>query len=167
VGREDHVAGPPDAPITLVEYGDYQCPYCGQAYPIVKQLQEEFSGSLLLVFRNFPLTNVHPNAERAAEAAEAAGFQGLFWEMHDAIYEHQYDLADDALLRYARAVGADDAKVAEVLTTGGARARVERDVESAVRSGANGTPTFFVNGIRYDGSWAFEPFAEHLRALLP
>jgi protein-disulfide isomerase len=166
VGADDHSRGPLDAKLTVVEYGDYQCPYCGQAYPIVEQLLTKFADSMRLVFRNLPLAEVHPHAEAAAEMAEAVGLQGKFWEMHDSLFEHQRDLSGAALLRYAAAVGADVEKVELDISGGGPRQRVDADFESAVRSGANGTPTFFVNGVRYDGSWQFEPFAEYLSEML-
>jgi protein-disulfide isomerase len=166
VGPEDHSRGPLDAKLTIVEYGDYQCPYCGQAYPIVEKLLSEFADSMRLVFRNLPLAEVHPHAEAAAEVAEAVGLQGKFWEMHDTLFEHQRDLSDAALLRYIAAVGADVAEATKEIADGGPRQRVEADFESAIRSGANGTPTFFVNGVRYDGSWMYEPFAEYLTELL-
>ncbi len=107
VGPDDHSAGPLDAKLTVVEYGDYQCPYCGQAYPIVKELQSRFADSMRLVFRNLPLSDMHPHAEAAAEMAEAVGLQGKFWEIHDALFENQRDLSDAALARYAAQVGAD------------------------------------------------------------
>ncbi len=166
VGPDDHVSGPADAAITLVEYGDYQCPYCGMAHPIVKELQRELGDSLRLVFRNMPLANVHPHAEAAAEAAEAVGEQGDFWAMHDLLYEHQSDLSDAALVRYAVEAGADESAFESALRGGAPRRRVQKDLESALRSGANGTPTFFINGVRYDGSWQLEPFLANLRSLL-
>jgi protein-disulfide isomerase len=149
-----------------VEYGDYQCPYCGQAHFIVERLLETFSDSLRLVFRNLPLAEVHPHAEAAAEMAEALGLQGKFWEMHDTLFENQRDLSEAALLRYAENVDADVTQVHKDLADGGPRRRVEADFEGAIRSGANGTPTFFVNGVRYDGSWQYESFAEFLQAAL-
>ena len=166
VGTDDHVQGPADAPLTLVEYGDYQCPYCGQAYGIVQALQSQFADSIRFVFRNMPLANVHEHAEAAAEAAEAVGEQGKFWEMHDLLYEHQDDLSDAALERYAAQAGADPSAVTTALAGGKPREHVRTDLRGAIRSGANGTPTFFVNGDRYDGSWALQPFAEHLEAIL-
>jgi protein-disulfide isomerase len=166
VGPHDHSRGPLDAKLTVVEYGDYQCPYCGQAYPIVEQLLSKFADSMRLVFRNLPLADVHPHAEAAAEMAEAVGLQGKFWEMHDTLFEHQRDLTDAALRRYAADVGADVEQVERDIDGGGPRQRVDADFESAVRSGANGTPTFFVNGVRYDGSWQLEPFAEYLSEML-
>jgi protein-disulfide isomerase len=166
VGPDDHSRGPDDATITLVEYGDYQCPYCGQAYPIVEELLRTLGSHLRLVFRNLPLVDVHAHAQAAAELAEAAGMQGKFWEMHDELFENQDDLSDKALARYATTLGLDTDRVARDLAAGDPRARVEADFEGAIRSGANGTPTFFVNGARYDGSWQFEPFERHLRSLL-
>jgi protein-disulfide isomerase len=166
VGPDDHASGNADARITLVEYGDYQCPYCGMAYPIVKELQRELGDSLRLVFRNMPLANVHPHAEAAAEAAEAVAEQGHFWEMHDLLYENQTNLGDVALARYAVQAGADEGAFTAALAGGAPRKRVQGDLEGALRSGANGTPTFFINGARYDGSWQLEPFLENLRSLL-
>jgi protein-disulfide isomerase len=166
VGPDDHVRGPADAALTVVEYGDYECPYCGQAYPIVEKLARTFESSMRLVFRNLPLADMHPHAERAAEMAEAVGLQGEFWPMHDTIYENQRSLGDEALLSYATTVGADVKKVEEALASGMPRARVEADLEGAIRSGANGTPTFFVNGVRYDDSWDYETFAEFLKETL-
>jgi protein-disulfide isomerase len=166
VGAEDHVSGPEDASITLVEYGDYECPYCGQAYPIVKELQRLLADDLRFVFRNMPLANVHPHAQAAAEVAEAAGLQGKFWPMHDLLFENQRHLEEDSLLRYAASAGADTGELAEALAAGTTRQRVEADLEGALRSGVNGTPTFFVNGERYDGSWAFEPLRDYLKGLL-
>jgi protein-disulfide isomerase len=166
VGADDHIQGPDNAAVTLVEYGDYECPYCGQAFPIVQELQRVFASSLRLVFRNLPLSNVHPHAEAAAEAAEAVALQGPFWAMHDLLFQHQRDLRAESLLRYAEQAGADSNQVAEVLTRRGTRERVESDLEGALRSGANGTPTFFVNGYRYDQSWDFDSFREFIQAEL-
>ena len=166
VGPDDHSRGPLDAKLTVVEYGDYQCPYCGQAHPIVEQLMSKFSDSMRLVFRNFPLAEVHPYAEAAAEMAEAVGLQGKFWEMHDALYENQRDLTDAALRRYAEGVGANVDDAVKAIADRGPAQRVEDDFEGAIRSGANGTPTFFVNGVRYEGSWMYDPFAEYLEELL-
>jgi protein-disulfide isomerase len=166
VGPRDHVVGSDDAALTLVEYGDYQCPYCGQAYPIVKELQRVFGDSLRSVFRNMPLTNVHPHAELAAEAAEAVALQGAFWPMHDLLFENQDDLEEPALFRYAEQAGADSAEVASVLASGTVRRRVNDDIESGIRSGVNGTPTFFVNGQRYDDSWDYDSLHDHLQEVL-
>jgi protein-disulfide isomerase len=153
VGERDHAQGPADAPVTLVEYGDYECPYCGAAYPIVKELQRRLGDRLRFVFRNFPLTNAHPHAEHAAEAAEAAGAQGSFWEMHDYLYEHQTALADRSLEQYAGAVGLDVDRFDRDMTGQLYTDRVREDFVGGVRSGVNGTPTFFINGVRHDGSY--------------
>jgi protein-disulfide isomerase len=151
IADRDHIQGPIEAPVALVEYGDYQCPHCGAAYPIVKAIQERWGDRLCFVFRNFPLTGVHPHAEHAAEAAEAAGAQGRFWEMHDLLFENQEDLADDALARHAAALGLDAERLLEEVRRGAHKERVREDVQSGARSGVNGTPTFFVNGVRHDG----------------
>jgi protein-disulfide isomerase len=153
VGADDHVAGAQDAPITLVEYGDYECPYCGMAYPIVKAVQRELGGRLRFVFRNFPLAETHPHARDAAQVAEAAAAQGKFWEMHDTIFENQQALEDEDLIGYAKSLGLDAERVARELEAGTYAKRVRDDFRSGVRSGVNGTPTFFINGQRYDGSW--------------
>jgi protein-disulfide isomerase len=156
VGELDHVVGPDDAPVTLVEYGDYECPYCGMAHPIVKSVQRELGSRLRFVFRNFPLAEAHPHARKAAQAAEAAAAQGKFWEMHDMIFEHQDALEDEDLIADARSLGLDAERVARELEAGTHAKRVRDDFRSGVRSGVNGTPTFFVNGDRYEGSWANE-----------
>jgi len=153
VDAHDHVQGPADAPVTLVEYGDFECSYCGMAYPIVKAVQQAMGANLRFVFRNFPLREAHPHAERAAEAAEAAAVQGRFWEMHDALYEHQRALGDADLARHAAAVGLDVDRFAREMAAGAYAEPVRAEFLSGVRSGVNGTPTFFVNGQRYDGDW--------------
>ena len=151
--ERDHIQGPASAPVTLVEYGDYQCPYCGMAYPIVKSLQQALGDRVRFVFRNFPLRDSHPHAEHAAEAAESAGAQGSFWEMHDTLYENQEQLEDSDLLAYAKELDLDPNQVARDLEDGTYVKRVREDFRSGVKSGVNGTPTFFVNGVRYDEGW--------------
>ncbi|MDX6711517.1 MAG: hypothetical protein QOH96_2533 [Blastocatellia bacterium] len=153
VGPRDHVQGSPAAAVTLVEYGDFECPSCGAAYPIVKQIQQNLGEQLCFVFRHFPLTQIHPHAERAAEAAEAAGAQGRFWEMHDLLFENQQSLDDRNLLRLAKALELDIERFAHELVEGIYLERVREDFMSGVRSGVNGTPTFFINGVRHDGPW--------------
>lgn len=152
-GERDHAQGPATAAVTLVEYGDYECPYCGQAYQVVKDLQQQFGERLRFVFRNFPLRESHPHAEQAAEAAEAAGAQDKFWEMHDALYEHQRALDERDLVRYVEQVGVDGSGLKRDLGQHTHADRVREDFMSGVRSGVNGTPTFFINGERYDGSF--------------
>jgi protein-disulfide isomerase len=163
VGARDHSEGEPDAPLVLVEYGDYQCPYCGAAYPIVKRVQKRMGRKLRFVFRNFPLTNLHPDAQRAAETAEAAGAQGKFWEMHDYLFENQPSLDDPALfLRRARGLKLDTTRLESEIAGHFYLSRIEEDYQSGIRSGVNGTPTFFVNGVRYDGYPEFGPLVAAL-----
>jgi len=147
----DHMQGPIDAPLALVEYGDYECPYCGEAHPIVKAIQKRLGNRLCFAFRNFPLANSHPHAEHAAEAAEAAGAQGKFWEMHDILFEHQDALDDNNLAEYADALDLDAERPVREVLSGAHAARVREDFRSGARSDVNGTPSFFVNGARYDG----------------
>jgi protein-disulfide isomerase len=156
VSEQDHSQGPASAPVTLVEYGDYECPYCGAAYPFVKEVQRRLGDRLRFVFRNFPLTNAHPHAEHAAEAAEAAGAQGRFWEMHDYLYEHQRALTDQDLAAYAAEIGLDADRFDADMTAQAFTARVRADFISGVRSGVNGTPTFFINGQRHNGPYDVE-----------
>jgi len=153
VGTRDHAKGPTTAPVTLVEYGDYECPHCGRAYPIVKELQERMGDRMRFVFRNFPLTEIHPHAGLAAQAAEAAGEQGQFWAMHDLLFENQKALDLAHLASYGRRLGMDPVALGQALERGAFEARVQEDFLSGVRSGVNGTPTFFINGTRYDGAW--------------
>jgi protein-disulfide isomerase len=152
----DHIQGPADAAVTLVEYGDYECPYCGAAYPIVKELQARMGDRLRFVFRNFPITTSHPHAEQAAEAAEAAAAQGRFWEMHDLLYESQTRLRDQELHGYAEQLGIDVERFDKDLAEHVHASRVREDFMSGVRSGVNGTPSFYVNGTRHDDSYDLE-----------
>ena len=151
--ERDQIQGPNEAPVTLLEYGDYECHYCGQAYPIIKEVQERLGDQLRFVFRNFPVRSMHPHAEHAAEAAEGAAVQGKFWEMHDQLYEHQNALEDDDLRDYADALDLDSEQFARELHEHVHEERVEEDIISGARSGVNGTPTFFINGERFDGNW--------------
>ncbi|MDX6491371.1 MAG: hypothetical protein QOD43_1616 [Gaiellaceae bacterium] len=154
--ERDHVQGPADAAVTLVEYGDYECPYCGAAYPIVKEVQARMGDRLRFVFRNFPITTSHPHAEQAAESAEAAAAQERFWEMHDVLYENQRHLGDDHLLGYAEQLGLDVERFGKELAEHVHAPRVREDFMSGVRSGVNGTPTFYINGMRHDDSYELE-----------
>lgn len=166
VSAADHAQGPEKAPITLVEYGDYQCPYCGKAYPIVKRLQKKLGDNLRFVFRNFPLAQIHPDALDAARVAEAAALQGKFWEQHDAMFEDQQNLHLEGLFSMAQQAGVDTEKLERDRDSEAVRDRVADDFEGGLRSGVNGTPTFFVNGQRYDGDWSYSPFLEYLESLL-
>jgi protein-disulfide isomerase len=152
----DHIQGPADAAVTLIEYGDYECPYCGAAYPIVKEVQARMAERLRFVFRNFPISTAHPHAEQAAEAAEAAATQGSFWEMHDLLYENQQRLRDEDLRSYAEKLGLDVERFVRELAEHVHADRVHEDFMSGVRSGVNGTPTFYINGARHDDSYDAE-----------
>lgn len=166
VGDRDHIQGAAKAPLTLVEYGDYECPHCGRAYPIVQEVQRRLGKQLRLVFRNFPLSNLHPHAAHAAEAAEAAAAQGKFWEMHDTLFEHQRELTDAALVRHAEALGLDVARFEADLAGHKYAHRVREDFQSGIRSGVNGTPTFFINGERYEDSWDADTLTETLTSMI-
>ncbi len=157
VSDRDHVRGPADAPVTLVEYGDYQCPHCRQVHPILSELRERFGDRLRYVFRHFPLATMHPGAQRAAEAAEAAAAQGKFWEMHDLLLEREA-LDAEHLLQYAAELDLDVERFERELAQGVYADRVRQGFNSGVRSGANGTPSFFLNGMRYDGAWDLDSF---------
>ncbi|HEY5693650.1 MAG TPA: Na+/H+ antiporter NhaA [Gaiellaceae bacterium] len=150
--ERDHIRGPADAPVTVLEYGDFECPYCGQAEPVVRELLREH-GDVAYVWRNLPLNDVHPNAQRAAEAAEAAAEQGAFWEMHDLLLEHQDALAHRDLVGYAAGLGLDVERFEDDLRTRAGAGRIAEDVDSADLSGVSGTPTFFVNGLRHYGAY--------------
>lgn len=169
LGARDHIVGPPNAPVTLLEYGDFECPYCGRAHPIVKAVVKSLGKRLRFAFRHFPLAKIHPHALHAAEMAEAAGKHGLFWQMHDALFENQAALEDDDLVTNAAALGIDPEWAATALAEGLFREKVQEDFMSGVRSGVNGTPTFFINGLRYDGSWDAASLLEALEraALAP
>jgi protein-disulfide isomerase len=151
VAKRDHIQGPIDATIMLVEYGDYECPSCGQAYPIIKDAQDRLGDRLCFAFRNFPLANSHPHAQHAAEAAEAAGAQGKFWEMHDLLFENQEALDDEDIVQYAMSLGLDANRVISEVLAGTHAARVREDFRSGARGGVNGTPTLFINGVRHEG----------------
>lgn len=150
VGPGDHVFGPADAPATLVEYGDYECPYCGEEYPILKEVLRRLEGQVRFVFRNFPITESHPHAAHAAAFAEAAATVGRFWEAHDLLYEHQSALDDASLAGFARVIGLAPAELRGALD-GAHDAKIREDFIGGIRSGVNGTPTLFINGQRHDG----------------
>jgi protein-disulfide isomerase len=151
VGEQDHVQGPATGSVTLVEYGDYECPYCRAAVTIVEELQQVLPDQLRFVFRHFPLENLHPHARRAAEASEAAAAQGKFFEMHAALFDHQAALEDEDLLRYAAELGLDTARFGADLTAATYADRIREDFRGGVRSGVRGTPTFYLDDVRYDG----------------
>lgn len=163
VNDEDHIEGNIEAPITLVEYGDYQCPHCGRAYPIVKRIQEEMGDTMRFVFRDFPLEKAHPQALAAAVASEAAGKQGKFWEMHDMLFENQKRLHHSGLVEYATALGLDIARFEQDLNDAAIAERVKDEFYSGMRSGVNATPTFFVNGEKFEGDWEGGELAAFLK----
>jgi protein-disulfide isomerase len=152
VGKSDHAQGPENAPVTLVEYGDYQCPYCADMNPMIKAIAKAMGSQLRFVFRHMPLLEMHPYSQHAAEAAEAAGAQGRFWEMHDAILQQQSELGSDLLHQLAIKIKLDLEQFSEDLEKRRYRPRVNRDFMGGMRSGVAGTPTFFINGKRYEGA---------------
>jgi protein-disulfide isomerase len=156
VSDRDHIEGSADAAATLLEYGDYECPYCGAAYPIIKEVQARMGERLRFVFRNFPISTSHPHAEQAAEAAEAAAAQGTFWPMHDLLYENQKHLRDEDLLAYAERLELDLERFERELAEHVHAERVREDFMSGVRSGVNGTPSFYIDGVRHDDSYETE-----------
>jgi protein-disulfide isomerase len=160
--ERDHIRGPADAPVTLVEYGDFECPYCGQAEPAVRRLLEDF-GDVRYVWRHLPLTDVHPRAQMAAQVAEAAGAQGKFWEMHDLLLDHQDALTPRDLIGYAEELGLDLTRFREDAHSR-AQVQVADDVDSADLSGVTGTPSFFVNGRRHQGAYDLETLSRAVRA---
>jgi protein-disulfide isomerase len=153
ISAEDHVDGPDRAELELVMYGDFQCPYCTAAFPIVHRIRDQMAGRLLFAFRHFPLRNIHPDAERAAQAAEGAAAQGAFWQMHDRMYESRGALGREDLIQYATELGLDVGRFTTELDSETHAPRVQRDVDSGLASGVTGTPGFFVGGRLYGGSF--------------
>ncbi|WP_346986059.1 thioredoxin domain-containing protein [Chryseobacterium sp. POE27] len=151
VSTTDHAQGNLKADLVIVEYGDYQCPYCGAAYPVLKELMKEYGSQVKFVFRNFPLSEMHQYARVAAIAAEAADLQGKFWEMHDAIYENQRNLDELYLFRLAENIGLNIAQFKEDIQKAELEEKVDSDFESGIMSGVNGTPSFFINGNKFNG----------------
>lgn len=166
VSSSDHIQGADKPAIVLVEYGDYQCPYCGMAYPVVKMLQKHYEKQLALVFRNFPLSQIHPLAEPAAEAAEFAAVQGSFWQMHDLLFENQAQLSLPFLLELGQKLGLPSEPLELAIANRKYEQKIKDDFLGGVRSGVNGTPTFFINDQRYDGRVRFEELVLTIDALL-
>ena len=164
VSERDHRRGGEGAPLTLLEYGDYECPQCRQAYPIVRAIERSFGDRLRFAFRHFPLTNVHPHAQRAAEAAEWAAAQGVFWPMHDAIYEGGARLSDGRLIDIAVEMGTPGVSLPEAWAAHTFFARVKEDFLSGLASGVTGTPSFFINGVRHEGAWDLASLTRALEA---
>lgn len=165
-GKDDHIQGDLGAPAVLVEYGDYQCPYCGQAAPLVAQLVREFGAGLCLVFRNFPLSNVHPEAVNAAITAEFAGSHGRFWEAHDLLYANQRQLGPALYAEIAEKLGLPAAELQQALDGDAFTGRIEADFEGGVRSGVNGTPCFFINGQRFQPVSSFDELFDSIRQII-
>ncbi len=165
VTTRDHALGPADAPVTLVEYGDFQCPYCGAAYGELKQVRASLGGALRFVFRHMPLAAIHPMAELAAEAAEAAAEQDKFWPMHDALYENQRQLSPALVSTLATRLGLDMARFTADLRSRRYAEKIRQDIAGAERSGVQGTPAFFIDGRYYNGSYDAETLTEELRAV--
>jgi len=166
LNQDDHIAGPPDAPLELIMYGDFQCPYCTAAQSIVARVRKRLDGRLRFAFRHLPLHEVHPDAQRAAEASEAAAAQGKFWEMHDLLYENQRDLADLDLSGLALRAGVEIYRFDADLGSERFSRRVAADLESGQASGVTGTPTFFINGVRYVGEKDYASLRDAIKAAL-
>lgn len=160
----DHILGRMDATIELVEYGDFQCPHCGRAYPIIKRIKAEMADHVKFIFRNFPLSKIHSQAKSAAIAAEASGLQKRFWEMHDLLFENQRHLNNSALIRYGEIINLDIDKFRDDLMRTDLSEKVDSQFMSGLRSGVNATPTFFINGKRYEGSWEYDIFFGYLQS---
>ena len=158
----DHIHGPEDAPFTLVEYGDYECPDCGRLYVIVRDLQRDITSRLRIVYRHYPLSGVHRHAQQAAEAAEAAGAQGKFWEMHTLLFERQQALRTKDLIRYAEELTLDVERFRQELKNETYSEQVRADFLAGVQNGVYGTPGLYLNGVRYDGKWDKETLQSHL-----
>ncbi len=163
LNKKDHIQGSPNALIELVEFGDYQCPHCGIAYRIIKEIQKALDNKLKFIFRNFPLSEAHPYALPAAIAAEAAGKQNQFWEMHDIIYENQLALSEVAFFKFAKVLGLSIPAFEKDLQDESLVKKIEADFESGIKSGVNGTPSFFINGYKYEGSYDFESLLQGIQ----
>ena len=166
VSSSDHSQGPADAPVTLVEYGDYQCPYCGEAYDVIKQLQARFGNKLRFVFRNFPIVEAHPQAAAAAITAEYAGSHGKFWQAHDALYENQGQLGEAFYAELMRSLGLDVAGLQRAFDSGEFNERIQADIDGGLRSGVNGTPGLFINGQAFYVRQSFSELAEPIEEIL-
>jgi protein-disulfide isomerase len=166
VSDQDHILGSVDAPLTLVEYGDYECPHCGHAHPIVKRVKAHFGDRLRFVFRNFPLTRIHPNAEPAAKVAEFASSSGQFWEMHDLLFENQSRLGQELFEELSTKLNLDLTEMRRALENNTFINRIRADFTGGVRSGVNGTPTFFINGERHNGPFDFDALVRKIDAAI-
>lgn len=166
VNSNDHIEGSNNARIELVEYGDYECPYCGRAYPIIKKIQHQLGADLKFVFRNFPISESHPHAVNAALAAEAAALQQKFWEMHDMLYENQDQLEWENLLAYAGALKLDLNRFKSDVKKKALADKIDADFEGGIRSGVNGTPSLFIDGKKFEGDWGGSELIQALKGQL-
>jgi protein-disulfide isomerase len=166
ISEDDWILGAPDAPVTILEYGDFECPYCGMAHPVLQSLVAENQETIRLIYRHFPITNIHPHAFPAAEAAEAAGAQGRFWEMHDMLFTHQDQLEDDDLVAYAAALDLNVERFDQEMRGHRHRYEVQRDFRRGIQDGANGTPTLFINRLRYDRPRDYDSMMLAITAIL-
>ena len=166
VSKRDHTIGPWNAKVVMVEYSDFECPYCAAAEPVFRALRETLSDCLLFAYRHFPLAEAHPHALHAAEASEAAGAQGKFWEMHDLLYENQENLGESLFLELGDTLDLSSSQLLTAIAAHTYQDRVRTDFRSGVRSGVNGTPTFFINGVRHDGSYDFATLTEAIESVL-
>jgi protein-disulfide isomerase len=164
VAADDHVRGPAAAPVTVLEYGDYECPYCRGAFRDVRELVDRHPAEIRFVFRNFPIQELHPHAEQAAQAAEAAAAQGRFWEMHDVLLQPYSHLDTDSLVTYAEVIGLDIARFRQEVTGRAHTAKIRADMAEGVRNGVNATPKFYVNGLRVDGKVPLEHLVQLVEA---
>ncbi len=164
VTEKDHIQGLKSAPVTLVEYGDYECPYCGQAYIVVKRLQEKFGKQLRFVFRNLPLSDIHPHALAAANAAEFAAEQKKFWPMHDLLFENQADLSLRAILELGGALKVPQEALKAAIQKGAYDKKIKKELLGGIQSGVKGTPTFFINGLQHTGPFDFEYLAKAIES---
>jgi protein-disulfide isomerase len=163
VGAQDHTAGPANAPVTLIEYGDFECPFCKMDQPVVREIRRRLGDRLRFVWRHFSRPE-HPHARQAAEAAEAASVQGRFWEFSDRLFERQEALEEEHLVGYAGELGLDVDRFRTELSGHHYTARVQQDVLSGIHSGVHGTPTFFINGVRHEGDRAIGPLLAAIEA---
>jgi len=166
VNNRDHILGIKTAPLELLEYGDYQCPSCSESYLVVKKVLRQFGKNVVFIFRNFPLTEVHPDAFDAALTAEAAGLQNKFWEMYELLYQNQERLSAQELFSYARQIGLDVNRFEQDIQSQALTAKIEADIEGGIKSGVNGTPTFYINGEKYEKDWESDGLIDDLKSLI-
>lgn len=166
VSSEDHIQGSSKALVTLVEYGDYECPFCGSTHPIIKKLESHFGDKLRFVFRNFPLREIHAHAEGSAEAAEYAASQNKFWEMHDLIYENQEDLSLEGLQAMGQSIGLDPKEIEIAILSRQFEEKIRKDFMGGVKSGVNGTPSFYINDHKYEGRYLFPDLKAAIEKML-